>query len=360
MIKVDRSVGARWSALRHRFQTPLLAVMGGLVIGGLIMWLAGYDPIEAYSAMLNGAFAGRRLINLVSMLNRAGPIVGMGLAAAIAFRAGFFNIGGEGQLVLGSVIAALVTLYLPLPDALRIPFVFIAAAGVAGGYAWLAAYFQFRFQVPLLISTLLLNYPARFLASYLVSYPFRDIPSGMNQSELIPEAARLPKLIAGTQLHLGVIIIFALVLLAVFVLYRTVAGYEVRMLGLNARFAQYGGISLRATGYRVMFLSGALAGVVGAIEVLAIHYRYVDGMLVTPLYAWTGIMAALLANTNPIGVLVAGLFFSAVQTGGAGMERGAEVPRELARVIQAIIIMLVAASAGFRTSREHGEEATRG
>jgi ABC-type uncharacterized transport system permease subunit len=347
--------GALRAALRA-LQAPLLAILGGMLIGAAIMLLAGHNPIEAYGAMLEGAVAGRNLSNLVSTINRAAPIVGMGIAASIAFRAGFFNIGGEGQLVLGGAAAALVAVYVPLPAPILVPLALLSAALAGGLYAWLAAFFEFRFNVPLLVSTLLLNYPARFFTGYLVTHPFRDVPSGMNQTHLVPEAARFALLGPGTQLHAGLFITLAIVIVAAFVIDRTVPGYEVRMTGLNSRFSRYGGVDVKRLGYWAMFASGAVAGLVGAIEVLGVIYRYIDGALTLPLYAWTGIMTALLSGSNPIGVLVAGLFFSALQTGGFGMERSTEVVRELSRVLQAVIIMLVAVRASFEFGLGRREE----
>jgi simple sugar transport system permease protein len=339
---IPLSAGVR--PMINALQGPVLAILGAVLIGGVIMVLTGHNPLQAYWAMLEGAVGGQ---NLPATLSRAAPIVGMGLAAAIAFRAGFFNLGGEGQLVLGGLTTALVTIYLPLPALLLLPAAFIAAAIVAGVYAWLAAFFQFRFNAPLLISTLLLNYPARFFASYLVTHPFRDVPSGMPQTYLVPLAVNLPPLSQDDRLHAGLFITLALVLIAAFVINRTVVGYEIRMAGLNANFVRYGGVDLRRLGYRVMFVSGAIAGIVGAIEVLGVHQRYIDDALTSPLYAWVGLMTALLSGSNPLGVLVAGLFFSAVQTGGFALERATEVPRELSRVLQALIILLVAARQRF-------------
>jgi simple sugar transport system permease protein len=331
-------------ALFNTLQAPLLAVLGAVLIGAVIMLITGHNPWQAYWAMLEGAVVGQ---NLAATISRAAPIVGMGLTAAVAFRAGFFNLGGEGQLVLGGLTAALVALYVPLPGLLLLPLAFLAAALVAGLYAWLAAYFQFRFNVPLLISTLLMNYPARFFASYLVTHPFRDVPSGMAQTYMVPPGVQLSALSQDDRLHAGLFITLGLVLLAAFVINRTVVGYEMRMAGLNANFVRYGGVDLRRLGYRVMFASGAIAGIVGAIEVLGVYERYIDDALTSPLYAWVGLMTALLSGSNPLGVLVAGLFFSAVQTGGFALERATEVPRELSRVLQALIILLVAARQRF-------------
>jgi len=339
-------------------KAPLLAIFGALVLGGVLLLLTGHDPIAAYGALLQGALGGRGGANLLATLQRATPIVGMGLATAVALRAGFLNLGGEGQLVLGGLAAALTVLELPLDGPLLLPVGLLAGAAAGGLYAWLAYALEARFTVPLLISTLLLNYPARYLASYAAAHPWRDVASGMSQTALVPEAARLPALAPGSRLHLGSVLILALVLAAAWVLHRTRIGYELRMTGLAAGFARYGGVDVGRLGARVMLASGGLAGLVGAIEVLAVHHRFIDGALTRPLYAWTGLMTALLAGSAPLGVLAAGLLFSGIQTGGFGMERGAGVPRELSRVIQALAILLVAAAGRLRLAATASATAT--
>jgi simple sugar transport system permease protein len=197
---------------------------------------------------------------------------------------------------------------------------------------------------------LLLNYPARLFTSYLANHPLRDVASGLPQSHRIAPEVQLMKL-GTTRLHLGVLIVLAVVVGAAFLLNRARAGYRLRMTGLNRRFARAGGVDVERLGYGVMFSSGALAGLVGGIQVLGVHYRFIDGSLTQPLWAWTGLMVALLAGSRPVGVLVAGVFFAAVQTGGFAMERGAEVPRELSRVLQALIILFVAAKHGLMAQR---------
>jgi len=326
-----------------------------LLLGAVLMMMTGHDPIQAYAAMVRGAFGGRNAANLAATLNRAVPIVGMGLAAGLAFRAGFFNIGGEGQLVLGGLAAAVVALHLSLPGFLVIPLAILAAAFVGGAYAWLAAFLDFRFGMPLLISTLLMIYPARLLASYLVSHPLRDVASGMTQTMRISSDTVLPKL-AGTRISSGLIVVLLLVATAHWLIGRTRFGYRMRMTGLNARFSRYGGVDVEQLGYRVMFLSGATAGLIGAVQVLGVHYRYIDGSLTQPLYAWIGIMVALLAGSRPLGVLLAGLFFAAVQTGGFGMERATDVPREISQVLQALIILMVAARSRLHFESRSGSE----
>ena len=343
----------RVRALAARFSLPF-AILGAMLLGAVLMLATGHDPIEAYRAMLGGALGGRNLANLWTTLARATPIVGMGLAAAVALRGGFLNLGGEGQLVLGGLAAALVALHLPLPGILLLPAALLAGALAGGLWALLATVLGQRFGVPLLIGTLLLNYPARYLASYLVSHPLRDVASGMSQTFRVPESVELARLIPGARLHAGALLVLALVLAAAWTVRHTRIGYELRMTGLNDRFARYGGVNVTRLGFGAMLASGAIGGLVGALEVLGTHHRFIDGALTDPLYAWTGLMAALLAASSPLGVLAAGLFFSAVHTGGFGMERGAQVPRELSRVLQALMILLVAAAGKLRFGGTEG------
>lgn len=337
-------------------QGPLIAIGGAVVIGALLMLLSGHNPLEAYSSMLLGAVAGPNFVNLASTLARATPIVGMGISAAIAFRAGYPNLGGEGQMVLGALTAALVGLYVPLPAPLLLPLAIVAGMVVGGLWALFPAWAQLRVGVPLLISTLLLNYPAAFFASYMVTHVVRDVPSGMTQTYMIPDDLHFAKLMQGTQLHVGIFITLGVVLATWFVMQRTVVGYRVRMMGFNAQFTRYGGVNMNRMGYGVMFVSGAVAGLVGSIEVLGVNYRFIDGALQSPQYAWVGLMSALLVNSSPLGVLLAGVFFSAVQTGGFGMERVTEVPRELSRVLQAVIILFIAAQNSFSFGQGRTEE----
>ncbi len=342
---------SRLKSLAGRAQPTLAAILGAMAIGALLMLATGHDPIAAYQAMLGGALGGRGFSGLLATLARATPIAGMGLAAAVALRGGFLNLGGEGQLVLGGLAAATVALYAPLPGLLLLPASVLAGALAGGAWALLARALETRLGVPLLIGTLLLNYPARYLASYVVTHPLRDVASGMSQTFRVPESVELARLAPGARLHAGALVVLALVLAAAWIVRRTRAGYELRMTGENPRFARYGGIDVRRLGLGAMLASGAIGGLVGALEVLGTHHRFIDGALTDPLYAWTGLMAALLAGSSPLGVLAAGLFFAGVVTGGFGMERGARVPRELSRVLQALMILLIAARGALHFGR---------
>lgn len=317
----------------------VLAWIFGILL--VLMLVAGADYGEAVSGFFSGAFGGRNLAYLFTTLGRSTLIVGMALSVMISFRAGLFNIGGEGQLVAGGIAAALVGVYLPGPGV--VVLVAGIAAGMAAGAFWgvLAGVLYSYVGVPLLIGSLLLNYPARYLASYLVGHPFRDVASGLPQTFQVAKDAWIP-LFPGTRLDMGLVVIVVVAVLAVIYANSTVGGYRARMNGLAPDFARASGLPVRAITLKSLMLSGAIAGLVGALAVYGLHHRYTDGMLVQPLYAWTGIIAVLLVGMVPWAVPLSGFFFAAIQTGASGMERTADVPKEIALIMQAVIILFVA------------------
>jgi general nucleoside transport system permease protein len=314
-----------------------VAIVFGVVVGGLLILLSGGNPINAYWQLVVGALAPT---NWPDTLNWAVPLVGMTLAAAIPLRGGMVNLGGDGQLALGGLVAAIAPLYLPFPGPLAAAVSIVLAMLVAGVYATLAAIGETRFGIPMLISSLLLSYPAIGVTSYLVGFMLRDTGTGLAQTAIVPEGARLMTIYG--PLNIGVVLIAVVVALVIFADRRTVAGYELRMRGLNARFTAYGGVNSGRQTMAVMFASGAIAGLVGAIVVLGSLYRFQDGALLSPGYTWSGLMAALLAGGEPLGALAAGLFFAALQNGGFAMQRETEVPRVLTMVLQAVIILFLA------------------
>lgn len=311
------------------------------VVVFFLMALVGAPFGAAVQGFIEGAFGGRRFAYLMTTLSRATLIVGMALAVMLSFRAGLFNIGGEGQLVAGGLVAALVAIALPGPPLFVLLVSILAAMAAGAAWALLAGLLQLYVGVPLLVGSLLLNYPARYIASYLVAHPFRDVRSGMVQSHLVPQETWLPYF-PGTRLDIGILFIVVAGIFAIVYSHTTVHGYHARMNGLSPDFARTVGLPVRRLALQTLAMSGAIAGLVGAVAVFGIHHRYIDGMLVQPLYAWTGIIAVLLVGMIPWAVPLSGFFFAAVQTGAAGMERAADVPREIALVIQAVVILLVA------------------
>lgn len=321
---------------------PVLAVLLGLAVGAIAILAAGGSVVDAYRELVIGAVGTPS--NLAATLARAVPITVVAVGLALAFRAGCFNLGAEGQMIVSAITAALVAISFPtLPG----PVLVLAsiAAGCAAGGLWSLGpgWLQTRFDVPLLITTLLLNYVAALLAAYLVSYPLRDLSGGaaLAQTVAIPTGAQLPYLLPGGRLHAGVLVLLVLPLAAWWFQRRTVIGYEMRMTGHNRSFAEYGGIDGRRLILLTMLLSGAICGLAGALLVLGVHYRYIDSSIAGPGYAWTGFTAALLAFADPLGSLFAGLFLAALEVGAAGMERRADIPIQIVDILQAAIILTI-------------------
>jgi simple sugar transport system permease protein len=331
---------ARWTA-RLRPPRVLLAILFSTLVGGALVLVSGHNPLLAYGEIVQGSLS---LDSLPDTLNWATPLVGMTLVAAIPLRGGMLNLGGDGQLVIGGLIGALLPLVLPGPGALVSISALAAAAFGAGLYATLAAWGEARHGIPMLISSLLLSYPAVGVTSYLARFPFRDVATGLPQTAMVPTEARLHTLSGA--LSVGSLLIAAIAVAAVFVDRRTVVGYELRMRGQNPRFAGYGGVRLERQAIGTMFMSGGIAGLVGAIVVLGSQFRFIDNALLTPAYTWSGLMAALLVRGEPAGAILASLFFAALQTGGFAMQRETAVPRVLTLVLQAIVILFLAMRQG--------------
>jgi simple sugar transport system permease protein len=328
-----------WSV--RRLPPAATAIVFAALVGGALVVASGANPLRAYYEILAGSLGWG---SLPDTLNWATPLVGMSLAAAIPLRGGMINLGGDGQMVIGGLTAAVVALYLPAPGPAAAIAALLSAMVAAGLYAALSAWGETRHGIPMLISSLLMSYPAVGVASYLVRFPLRDTETGLPQTRMIPESARLLT-IAGP-LNIGLVII-AFVAAAVIVFdRRTIAGYELRLRGANKRFAGYGGVRLEAQAMGVMFASGAIAGLVGAITVLGSQFRFIDAALLIPAYTWSGLMAALLANGEPIGAIIAGLFFAALQNGGFAMQRETSIPRVLTIVLQSIVILFLAVRHG--------------
>ncbi len=342
------------AALAH---PVVFSLVFAFALGWAIVYLTGNDPGFAYREMLDGAVAGSGLRNT---LGRAVPIVGMALAVSVAFRAGVINLGGEGQMVMGGLAGSLVAIYVPGPGEIVIPLAMVVG-GLAGAmWAMLPAFGQTRLRLPILITSLLLNYVARAVTGYLVRFHFLDDSVTLTSTRQVPETARMPKL----PLFGGVSLSLVLVVLAVVVAWvfyrRTVPGYETQMAGFNGRFARYGGIQVERQTVGVMVVAGAIGGAIGTHMIIGDAYRFIDGELVVSGLAWTGLLVALLAANHPPMILVAGLLFSGLQIGGLAMQRNADVSWRLSQVLQALVIVAVASRLTFDLFRRRRKGPTTG
>lgn len=325
---------------------PVLATLLALAFGAVLLLLLGVNPLTAYSALFRGAFG--TVSGLTQTLSKATPLLLVGLGICIAFRGGVINIGGEGQIIIGAVTAAAVALALPtLPGVLLVPLTL--GAGVLGGAVWggIAGVLKARFGVNEILSTVMLNAIALQLMNYLLRGPMLDpaqIAAGTNiaQSATLPDQVWLLRLVPRTLLHVGLILAVILALLVFIFLWRTTIGFRIRAVGLNPSAARYAGIPVRRYMALALILSGAFAGLAGAVEVTGVHHRMIEGL--SGGYGFSGIVAALFGKLHPLGAIPASIIFGGLLVGADKMQRTVQVPGSLVVAINGLIVLFVVAS----------------
>jgi general nucleoside transport system permease protein len=316
----------------------LAAVALGLGVLAAGLQLSGYDAWAALGALWSGAFGSWDAFTSTTLV-RAVPLILIGLGIAVAFRAGSLNIGAEGQFYAGAIAATWVGLRVadqPAPIAITALLIGAALAGAA----WVAVpvWLKVRFGVIEVISTLLLNFVALSLVSWMVLGPLQEHGHIYPQSDPIAETARLP-LLPGSRLHAGFAIAMAGSLILWFVFSRTLWGFHLRAVGLGPRAAEVSGrIDSQHISAVALLLSGAIAGLAGGVEVSGVSYALFQNL--SPGYGFTAIAVALLAGLHPLGVVVAGILFGALEAGAGAMQRDAGVPAVAVYVVQAVVIIV--------------------
>lgn len=336
----------RLPTLRFRAgkRQAVVATGFGLLVVALVavVKLAGFDFTLAMRAMWDGS-VGSWFALTSGTLVHATPLILSGLSVAIAFRAGVFNIGAEGQLLAGAALAAAlgVTVATRLGIA-AVPLELIAGAVAGAAWAGIAAVLRARFKVLEVISTIMLNFVAAYLVGWLVRGPLQEHLHIYPQTETLPDNAQLPMLLPGTRLHAGFALAVLACILGWWVLRYTAAGFRLRAVGANPDAARVAGrIDVEATTTRAFLASGALAGLAGAVEVTGVTYALYENL--SPGYGYTAIAVALLARLDPLGVLATGILFGALEAGATAMQRDAGVPSVLVSVIEAAIILALVA-----------------
>ncbi len=318
-----------------RMLAPLLA----LAAGSLVIVLAKGSPLAAYGALAHGALGSVQ--GLAETLAQTTVFIFAGLSVAIAFRAGLFNIGAEGQLVTGALCTAVVGAYVHLPWPLEIPL--CLGSGALGGalLGSIAGFLRARYGASEVITTIMLNYLAYLGANYLVSGPLRGSASAPETAP-IDAAGVLYPIVPDTRLTAALPLAVCAAVALWWWLRATVAGFELRTVGRSERVARYAGIAVSSIVVRTMALSGALAGVGGACEVMGLLHRF--NAQLSPGYGFTSIAVALLAHSNPLGVIASGFFFGILQNGALSMQAQAMIPKDLVSIIEGLVILFVSAS----------------
>ena len=350
---------------------PALAVFTAVVIGGLIIWLTGkgpapseveewspfvvdsglWRPILAYAGLFEGAFGSTKALSETAVWST--PYIFAGLAVALAFKGGLFNIGAEGQLALGSLIAAwlgfgLPALVGPLPAIVHVPVALVGGALAGAAWGAIPGWLKAKTGGHEVINTIMMNYLALLLAGYLLNGPWKD-PNPLNviaQTPAIAKTARLLPIFEGLRFHWGAILALLVAFAVYWLLWKTTLGFEIRTVGANPSAARYAGIGVGRTLVVTMGLSGFLAGLAGSVEVIALNFGHTLSFSLG--YGLDSITVALLGKSHPAGVVLAALLFGAMRSGATRMQFLTQVPVDIISVIQALVLLFVAADAIIR------------
>ncbi len=329
-----------------RASLPLLAMLAALVIGAVLLILLRANPFQAYAAMITGVFGSTS--GFTQSLTKATPLLLVGLGICIAFRASVINIGAEGQIILGALAATWFSLtFRHWPGWLLIPAVLLVSFLAGAVWGFIPGVLKARLSVNEILSTVMMNAIALQLMNLLIRGPLMD-PAGITagtylaQSERIPEQAWLPRLVPQTLLHAGAILAVVLALLVYIFLWRTTIGYRIRAVGLNPDASRYAGINVSLYQALSLTLAGAFAGLAGAVEVIGVQHRLLEG--ITSGYGFSGIVAALFGGLHPLGLVPASWLFGSLLVGADKMQRAVQVPSALVDTILGLVVLFVVAS----------------
>ncbi|AQQ53704.1 ABC transporter permease [Planococcus lenghuensis] len=321
---------------------PVLAVILGLLVGAIIMLVSGYNAIDGYAALWEGIFGD--LYRVGETVRQITPYILAGLAVAFAFRAGLFNIGVEGQLIVGWFAAAYVGVAVELPKIIHLPLAILAAAAAGAFWGFIPGLLKAKFHVHEVIVTIMLNY----IALHVVNALIEVVSGGSERTENIFASASLrseflAELTDFSRLHYGIIVALIMVIVMWFILDKTTTGFELKSVGFNQNASQYAGMKVDRNIILAMVISGAFAGIGGAMEALG-TFEYVSSKAGFTGIGFDGIAVALLGMNTPLGVVFGATLFGSLQYGALNMPNAAGIPVEIVGIVTAVIIYFVAAS----------------
>lgn len=348
--------------LKKPLTGTLISVAVGFLIGTLVLIVAGFNPGEAYGAMFRGIFSKPKY--MAQVVVNASPLILTSLAVAFAAKTGMFNIGAEGQYIMGTITAAMLGRYVPLPPVLHPLFIMVAAILFGGLWGGLAGYLKTKFGIHEVISTIMLNWIALYFNNYILTLPGVK-KEGSQASHEILDSARTSILwdwkrsdagkafaksnpILGdmlrTDLHWGILIAVLVAVLAWFFLRYTIKGYEMRAVGFNPIASRFSGINVGINMVQAMFIAGALASLGGALQVMGSNSFRISVLPSHEGYGWDGLSISLLAGSNPLGCILAALLFAGLKFGSGSMQSEVGAPGEIINIIIGIIVFCIAIS----------------
>ena len=322
---------------------PIWAVLIAVLLGSVVIIGAGADPIKAYAALVQGALGNQG--SIATTLVKSIPLMLGGLAIALSFRAGVFNIGVEGQLYMGALFSVWAGTALQLPPVIHV--IVALLFGMLGGFLWSAipGWLKAARGFNEVVVTIFMNYIAIDLVSWLVQGPIKE-PGWNYQTAAVADTARLPIIWPGTSLHFGLIVAIIMAGLVYLLLFHTPLGFQLRMVGSNPEAARYAGVKVTRMTVLAMALSGSLAGLLGAVEILGVQYRLLAGF--SPGWGFDSIAVALVGQLHPVGLLVSALFFGALRTGANSMQTAVGLPVVVVYVIQGLTVLFMMVGAAIQ------------
>ncbi len=325
------------------FRLPIVRDLGIALIvvfgvGSIAMLLAHVSPIDGFSALFDGAFG--TTSEFAETLVSATALLFPALGIALAFRAGLFNIGAEGQLVLGGLAAGVAGVWVPGPPVVSIVVTLLAGAIAGGVWGGIAGWLKARFGANEVIATLMLNVIAALFATYAVNGPLHFPTANEGETPLLAKTAWLPTIVPDTRLTISIVIALLLALALRFVFNRTIFGFELRAAGEAPEAARRAGIDLGRIAFLALALSGASAGLGGATIVTGVLHRFNTGL--SPGYGFVAIAVALVGNLEPVWIAVAAFAFGILQNGALSMQAEANVPRDIVNVLEGLVIIALA------------------
>jgi ABC-type uncharacterized transport system permease subunit len=326
--------------LKDKIIFPLISVGVAFLIAIIVILFAGLNPFVALGSMLVGALGSKGAI--LNTLTKMTPLILTGLSVAFAFRAGLFNIGAEGQMTMGGIFSVLFGIFaVGIPMYLAIPIALLIGALAGGVWGGIAGYLKAKTGAHEVVSTIMLNSIAVYIGSYLVTGPLQAPGTGQPKTPEILSAVKLPDIITGSTISLssGFVIAVLMAVVIYIIIDKTTIGYEIKGVGYNPYASEYAGISISKNIVLAMFVSGALAGMAGAIEAMSIHYRFLGAL--SSGKGFDGISVALLGQNSPIGVIFSAFLFAMLYAGGNNMQLMG-IPKDIVVIIQGIIIFMVA------------------
>ena len=335
-----------WQGLLLRAASPLLAILVALLVGAIMLLLLGANPLAAYATMVRGVFGS--MSGFTQSLVKATPLLLVGLGICIAFRASMINIGGEGQIIAGALMATWFSLqFRTWPGWLLIPATLVMGFLAGAFWGFIPGVLKARLNVNEILSTVMMNAIALQLMNLLVRGPLID-PAGVAAKTYLPQSERLPqqvwlgRLVPQTLLHSGGIIAVLLAVMVYVFLWRTTIGYRIRAVGLNPDASRYAGIPVPFYQALSLTLAGGFAGLAGVIEVIGVQHRLLEG--ITSGYGFSGIVAALFGGLHPLGLIPASWLFGSLLVGADMMQRAVQVPSALIDTLLGLVVLLVVGS----------------